>query len=82
MHLPSRVRVEYGGTYQEQQKSFAELARVLLMALVLVFGVLLTEFRNFAAPIAILSSSVLSIAGVVGALLITGTTFNVPALWG
>lgn len=82
MHLPASVRVEYGGTYQEQQKSFAELARVLVMALVLVFGVLLTEFRNFAAPTAILTSSVLSIAGVVGALLITGTTFNVASFMG
>ena len=82
MHLPQSVRVEYGGTYQEQQKSFAELARVLLMALVLVFGVLLTEFRNFAAPTAILTSSVLSIAGVVGALLVTGTSFNVASFMG
>ena len=82
MRLPPSVRVQYGGTYQEQQQSFGELARVLLMALVLVFGVLLTEFRNFAAPIAILSSSVLSIAGVVGALLITGTTFNVSSFMG
>ena len=82
MHLPSSVRVVYGGTYQEQQKSFAELERVLVLALVLVFGVLLTEFRNFAAPVAILSSSVLSIAGVVGALLITGTTFNVSSFMG
>jgi CzcA family heavy metal efflux pump len=82
MHLPPSVRVEYGGTYQEQQKSFADLARVLLMALVLVFGVLLTEFRNFAAPTAILASSVLSIGGVVGALLITGTTFNVASFMG
>ncbi len=82
MHLPANVRVEYGGTYQEQQKSFGELARVLMMALVLVFGVLLTEFRNFAAPIAILTSSVLSIAGVVGALLITGTTFSVSSFMG
>ena len=82
MHLPPSVRVEYGGTYQEQQKSFAELARVLLMALVLVFGVLLTEFRNFAAPTAILTSSVLSIAGVVGALLVTGITFNVASFMG
>ena len=82
MHLPSNVRVEYGGTYQEQQKSFAELARVLLMALVLVFGVLLTEFRNFAAPVAILTSSVLSISGVVGALLLTGVTFNVSSFMG
>ena len=82
LHLPSSVRVQYGGTYQEQQKSFAELARVLLMALVLVFGVLLTEFRNFAAPTAILTSSVLSISGVVGALLLTGTTFNVASFMG
>ena len=82
MHLPATVRVEYGGTYQEQQKSFADLARVLVMALVLVFGVLLTEFRNFAAPIAILTSSVLSIAGVVGALLLTGITFNVASFMG
>jgi len=82
MRLPASVRLEYGGTYQEQQKSFAELLRVLMMALVLVFGVLLTEFRNFAAPIAILTSSVLSIAGVVGALLLTGTTFSVSSFMG
>src|SRR5271156_2348184 len=82
MHLPASVRVEYGGTYQEEQKSFAELARVLLLALILVFGVLLTEFRNFAAPTAILISSVLSISGVVGALLLTGKTFNVASFMG
>jgi multidrug efflux pump subunit AcrB len=82
MHLPASVRLEYGGTYQEQQKSFAQLARVLIMALVLVFGVLLTEFRNFAAPTAILTSSVLSIAGVLGALLISGMTFNVASFMG
>jgi CzcA family heavy metal efflux pump len=82
MHLPPSVRIQYGGTYQEQQKSFAQLARVLLMALVLVFGVLLTEFRNFAAPTAILTSSVLSIGGVVFALLLTGTTFNVASFMG
>jgi multidrug efflux pump subunit AcrB len=82
MHLPSSVRVVYGGTYEEQQKSFAQLTGVLVMALVLVFGVLLTEFRNFAAPTAILTSSVLSIAGVVGALFLTRITFNVSSFMG
>jgi CzcA family heavy metal efflux pump len=82
LHLPSSVRVEYGGTYQEQQKSFHDLLRVLLLALALVFGVLLAEFRNFPAPIAILTSSVLSISGVIAALLITGTTFNVASFMG
>ncbi|WP_432756520.1 efflux RND transporter permease subunit [Alloacidobacterium dinghuense] len=82
LHLPPNVRVEYGGTYEEQQKSFHDLMRVLLLALALVFGVLLTEFRNFSAPVAILTSSILSISGVVIALLITGTTFSVASFMG
>ncbi len=82
MHLPPTVRIEYGGTYQEQQQSFHELLRVLVLSLALVFGVLMVEFRNFSAPIAILASSVLSIAGVVFALLVTGTTFNVASFMG
>jgi multidrug efflux pump subunit AcrB len=82
MHLPSTVRVEYGGAYQEQQISFHQLLRVLVISLALVFGVLLIEFRNFSAPIAILTSSVLSIAGVVMGLLITGITFNVASFMG
>jgi len=82
LHLPPSVRVTYGGTYEEQQKSFQDLLRVLLLALALVYGVLLTEFRNFPAPTAILTSSVLSISGVILALGITGTTFNVASFMG
>ncbi|MGD0446417.1 MAG: efflux RND transporter permease subunit [Edaphobacter sp.] len=82
LHLPKTVRVSYGGTYEEQQKSFSELTRVLLFALVLVFAVLLAEFRNLYAPFAILVSSVLSTAGVIAALLITGTTFSVASFMG
>jgi CzcA family heavy metal efflux pump len=82
MHLPASVRVEYGGTYEEQQKSFHDLLQVLLLALALVFGVLLAEFRNFPAPVAILTSSVLSISGVILALLVTRTTFNVASFMG
>jgi CzcA family heavy metal efflux pump len=82
MHLPPSVRVEYGGTYQEQQQSFHELLRVLLLSFALVFIVLLTEFRNFSAPIAILTSSILSISGVLIGLLVTRTTFNVASFMG
>ena len=81
-NIPSSVRVSYGGVYQEQQKSFHDLLRVLILALALVFGVLLAEFRNFSAPTAILSSSILSISGVVLALLITRTDFNVASFMG
>jgi multidrug efflux pump subunit AcrB len=35
LNLPASVRVEYGGTYEEQQKSFRELVQVLILALAL-----------------------------------------------
>jgi multidrug efflux pump subunit AcrB len=82
LHLPSSIRVEYGGTYQEQQKSFRDLILVLVLAVVLVFVVLLFEFRTFAAPISILASALLSTSGVFIALLITRTTFNISSFMG
>ena len=82
LKLPPSIRVEYGGTYEAQQKSFHDLVVVLLLALVLIFLVLLFEFRSFSAPLAILSSAVLSTAGVFLALLITRTTFNVSSFMG
>lgn len=82
LHLPPAIRVEYGGTYQEQQKSFHDFAFVLTLAIVLVFIVLLFEFRTFAAPVAILAAALLSTSGVFIALLITRTTFNVSSFMG
>jgi multidrug efflux pump subunit AcrB len=82
LKLPSSIRVEYGGTYQEQQRSFHDLVIVLLLAIVLVFLVLVFEFRRFSAPTAILASAVLSTSGVFLALLMTGTTFNISSFMG
>ena len=82
LHLPPSAHVVYGGQYEEQQKSFRDLLKVLMLALALVFGVLLAEFRNFPAPIAILTSSVLSISGVILALQVTRITFNVASFMG
>jgi multidrug efflux pump subunit AcrB len=82
LHLPSSIRVEYGGQYEEQQKSFHELVMVLFLALLLLFAVLLFEFRTFSAPVAILASALLSTFGGFVALLITGTSFNVASFMG
>src|SRR6266566_3749113 len=51
-------------------------------AIVLIFIVLLFEFRTFAAPTAILASALLSTSGVFIALLITRTTFNISSFMG
>jgi multidrug efflux pump subunit AcrB len=82
LHLPASIRVEYGGTYEEQQKSFRDLLMVLVLALVLLFVVLLFEFRTFSAPTAILASALLSTFGGFLALFVTRTTFNVASFMG
>ena len=82
LKLPPSIRVDYGGTYKEQQKSFRDLTIVLGLAIVLIFLVLLFEFRSFTAPVAILSSAILSTSGVLFALLITRTTLNVSSFMG
>ncbi len=82
LNLPPSIRVEYGGLYKTQQSSFRDLTTVLALAIVFVFLVLLFEFRNFSAPISILTSAVLSTAGVFVALLLAGITFNLSSFMG
>ena len=82
LNLPPAIRVAYGGAFEEQQRSFRDLAFVLVLAVVLVFIVLLFEFGNFAAPIAVLCSALLSTSGVFVALLVTGLTFNLSSFMG
>ena len=49
VQLPPGASLEYGGLYQQQQESFRNLTFVLLMAILLVFAVLLLEFRSFSS---------------------------------
>ncbi len=81
-NLPPSIRVVYGGTYATQQQSFRDLLMVLFVGLLLVFLVLLFEFRTFSAPVSILASAVLSTSGVFLALLLTGTDFNISSFMG
>ena len=74
--------IEYGGLYEEQQKSFKNLVLVLLMAVALVFTVLLIEFGSFAEPLAIVFGAVLALFGTLLALWLTGTSFNVVSFLG
>jgi CzcA family heavy metal efflux pump len=74
--------IEFGGLYQQQQESFRNLLVVLGMAVVLVFTVLLVEFRSFREPLSIITGAMLSMVGTVAALWLTGTSLNVVSLLG
>jgi len=79
--IPAGV-IEYGGLYQQQQESFRNLLVVMFMAIVLVFTVLLAEFKNFLQPLAIVMGAVLAMFGTVLALWLTGTSLNVVSVLG
>ena len=74
--------VEYGGLYQQQQESFRNLVLVLLAAILLVFTVLLIEFRSFNEPVAIVFGAILAMFGTVAALWVTGITLNIVSFLG
>ena len=71
-----------GGQYESQQESFRSLVLVLSIAVLLVFGLLVAQFRRFTAAIVILSAAPLSLVGAFGLLVITGTPLNVSSFMG
>ena len=67
--LPPRTEIEFGGLYQMQRESFLGLTQVLLGSILLIFIILVFEFRSFSHPIAILVATILCGSGALLALL-------------
>ncbi len=82
VHLPPGTTLEFGGLYQQQQESFRNLTVVLVLAIVLVYTVLLVEFRSVLKPLAIMIGAVLALVGTVASLWITGTSLNIVSFLG
>ena len=76
------MSVEYGGLYEQQQKSFRGLLYVLLAGLLLVSVVVLFEFTDWRAPIVTALCAAAVLAGVLAALLLTGMTLNISSYVG
>ena len=74
--------VQYAGLYRLQQRSFRNLMVVLLAAILLVFTVLVIEFRSFYEPIAIVFGAVLALFGAMVALWVSDTTLNIVSYLG
>ncbi len=82
MRMPSGFSLNYGAEYEEQQKSFRELLFCLILAVVLVYMVMASEFESLRDPLIILFSIPLAGVGVALALFLTDTTFNMQAFIG
>ncbi|HZW70407.1 MAG TPA: efflux RND transporter permease subunit, partial [Hanamia sp.] len=82
IRLPQGYHIEYGGSYAQQQQSFAELLMILIASSLLVFGTILFLFKDIKVALAILMISVLGISGSYIALFVTNTPLNVGSYTG
>ncbi|HXY40235.1 MAG TPA: efflux RND transporter permease subunit, partial [Vicinamibacteria bacterium] len=70
------------GTVQAMRQSFGSFAFGLLLSVVLVYLILVAQFRSFVDPFLILLAVPPGLAGVALTLALTGTTLNVMSLMG
>ena len=82
MSLAPGIYAEYGGLYQEQQKSFRSLTLVLGAAVLLVFVVLVYLYEEFSIPVAILATSLLAGVTVFPGLWLTRSELNISSMMG
>jgi multidrug efflux pump subunit AcrB len=79
---PAGVRVAVRGMVQGMRASFTSFGLGLILALVLLYLILVAQFRSFTDPGLILLAVPTGLTGVLLALFVTGTTLNVQSLMG
>lgn len=82
LNLPAAVRVDYGGLYAEQQKSFADLAMVFAAALLLSALLLTLLFERASWTASAIATVLLTASAVIMGLWLTGIELNISALMG
>ncbi len=82
INLPNSYQIEYGGSYAEQQQSFSELLKILFIAGLLVFTVVLFMFKDLKLSLTVIFVSSLGVVGGVAALFFTNTALNVGSYTG
>ena len=80
--LPKNARVRVQGAVMGMNQSFTRFGVGLLLSIVLVYLILMAQFRSFIDPFIILTAVPPGLAGAVVFLWMTGTTLNIMSLMG
>ncbi|WZL80892.1 efflux RND transporter permease subunit [Vallitaleaceae bacterium 9-2] len=82
LHLPSDYNVDFGGQNQEMVEAFSDLGLALILAVILVYMIIASQFESLLMPFIIMMSTPLAFAGGLLGLLITNRTLNVTSIIG
>jgi HAE1 family hydrophobic/amphiphilic exporter-1 len=80
--LPAGYTWDYGPSIKDNNSTFSSLALIVLMAIVLIYMILASQFESYLHPLVIMMSVPLSLVGVVGALFISHRAFGLTAFIG
>ncbi|MCZ6767854.1 MAG: efflux RND transporter permease subunit [Acidobacteria bacterium] len=82
LNVPPDLAIVFSGEWEEQQEAFFYLQLSFMMAVLLVYLVMAAQFESFRYPFLIMFSLPLASIGVILALFLTDTTFNIQAFVG
>lgn len=82
LQLPEGYSIEMGGEQQQITESFTDLGLVFILAVVLVYMVMASQFESLKQPFIVIFTVPLALIGVVFALFITRRTFNMTSIMG
>ncbi len=71
------VRIEFGGDFEDLMKALKQFAVIILMAAILVFGVMASQFESLLDPFIVLFTLPLTVVGIVLIFGLMGTPLNV-----
>ena len=74
--IPNGISVNYGGDFEDMNEAFAQLIQTLILALVLVYAIMASQFESLIAPFVIAFAIPFGFAGSLLALFITNTTLS------
>jgi multidrug efflux pump subunit AcrB len=82
LQLPAGYTFDFSGEYEETAESFESLRLAYIVAALLIFTLLVSQFNSIAQPFAILTALPLSIVGAMIGLYVTGNNFSIMSFIG
>jgi HAE1 family hydrophobic/amphiphilic exporter-1 len=79
---PVGYDLRVAGDFEEQQKAFRELLISLVLALILVYMVLASQYESLRNPLIVMASVPMAAVGVLLTLFLTNTTLNLQSFIG
>ncbi len=80
--LPAGFSWEIGGTFEDMQETFGDLALLMALMVILVFVIMASQFESLTYPFVIMFSLPFAVLGVIIGLGITGTPLNIMSMLG